>query len=421
VGAAVLPFQWRRLRRAFRQGRATARGGQTLQAIVSEHVAAMKLAKAHGAEAGLTAHFRAALGHVRAARLALVRQRVLARMGFRITALLGLTVVVWISVTQFGVKGPALLVLVAVFARLVPGFTDVLQNAHVLAEAVSAWAETERQFLPLNAAREAAAGAAPSGSVTFAQVDMTWPGRGEAALRGVNLTLAARRTTALVGPSGAGKTTLADLALGLLTPSGGQICVGGTELRGPARTAWRQKLAYVPQADLLFNDTVRANLLWARMDASEAALWAVLRLAVLEDVVRRLPNGLDSVLGDRGIFLSGGERQRLALARALLREPEFLVLDEATSHLDGANERLIQTALDGLRHRVTLLVIAHRLETVRHADHIVVVEAGRILEQGSWETLVARPGGWLSRAAGHDASEAAAGQDRRHETVPRHA
>jgi ABC-type multidrug transport system fused ATPase/permease subunit len=178
-------------------------------------------------------------------------------------------------------------------------------------------------------------------------------------------------------------------------------------LRGPVRAAWRQAVAYVPQADVVFNDTVRANLQWARPDADEAALWAALRLAVLEDVVKRLPHGLDSVLGDRGIFLSGGERQRLALARALLRQPEFLVLDEATSHLDGANERLIQHALDGLQHRVTMLVIAHRLETVRHADHIIVVEAGRILEQGSWEALVARPGGWLRAAASQDRRQAA--------------
>jgi len=403
VGVAVLPFQWRRLRWTFRRGREAARGGRNLQAIVSEHVGAIKLAKAHGAEAGLTAHFRAALDQVRMARLAMVRQRVLSRMGFRITALLGLTAVVWISVTQFGTKGPALLVLVAVFARLVPGFSDILLNAHVLAEAVSAWADTERQFLQLDAAREAAAdGPPPSGAVTFEAVEMTWPGRGEAVLRGISLTLAARRTTALVGPSGAGKTTLADLALGLLTPTGGRICVGGTALRGPARAAWRQAVAYVPQGDLLFNDTIRANLLWARPDAEEADLWAALRLAALEDVVNRLPKRLDSTLGDRGIFLSGGERQRLALARALLRQPAFLVLDEATSHLDGKNERLIQEALDGLQHRVTMLVIAHRLETVRRADHIIVVEAGRILEQGSWDTLVARPGGWLHAAASQD-------------------
>ncbi len=412
VGLVLLPLQVSRLRRAFRQGRHAARGGRQFQALVSEHVSAMKLAKAHGAEAGLTAHFMRGLHNVLMLRLGMLRQRVLARMGFRIFALLGLTVVIWISVTQLGTKGPALLVLVAVFARLVPAVGDILQNAHLLIEALAVWADTERLYVRLDEAAEppAAAGTAPSGSIVFEQVDMTWHGRDTPVLHGVNLTLEHRRTTAFVGPSGAGKTTLADLALGLLTPSAGQVWVGSTPLRGEARVAWRQGVAYVPQADILFNDTIRANLLWAQPQADEAALWSVLRLAALDHAVRALPLGLDAMLGDRGVFLSGGERQRLSLARALLREPEFIVLDEATSHLDGANERLIQQALERLHHRATMLIIAHRLETVRHADHIVVVEAGRIIEQGGWDTLIKRPGGWLAQAA--------ARQVRPHEATP---
>lgn len=400
VGLVLLPLQIRRLRRAFRQGRQAARGGRNFQTIVSEHVSAMKLAKAHGAEAGLTAHFMRGLHNVLLLRQTMLRQRVLARMGFRITALLGLTVVVWISVTQFGTKGPALLVLVAVFARLVPAVGDILQCAHLLIESLAIWADTERLYVRLEAAAEPpAAVTAPCGSIVFEQVEMTWNGRDKPVLQGVNLTLEHRRTTAFVGPSGAGKTTLADLALGLITPSKGRIWVGGDALWGAARVAWRQGVAYVPQADILFNDTIRANLLWAQPQADEAALWSVLRLAALDNAVQALPLGLDSMLGDRGVFLSGGERQRLSLARALLREPAFIVLDEATSHLDGENERLIQQALERLHHRATMLIIAHRLETIRHADHIVVVEAGRIIEQGGWDELMSRPGGWLSQAA----------------------
>jgi len=127
----------------------------------------------------------------------------------------------------------------------------------------------------------------------------------------------------------------------------------------------------------------------------------------LDEVVRRLPQGLDTVLGDRGSQLSGGERQRLALARAILRNPSFLVLDEATSHLDDASERLIQEAMNRIQHSVTLLVIAHRLQTIRNADQIIVIEGGRISEQGTWDDLAGRPGGWLARTLASQAIEPA--------------
>ena len=155
----------------------------------------------------------------------------------------------------------------------------------------------------------------------------------------------------------------------------------------------------MPQSDVLFHDTLRANLLWAAPGADEDALQRALRLAALDETVSRLPHGLDTMLGDRGSHLSGGERQRVALARALLRRPSFLVLDEATSHLDSASERLVQEALNNLQHSMTMLVIAHRLETIRRADHIIVVEAGRITGQGTWDELVGQPESWLARTA----------------------
>ena len=400
VGLVLMPFQVVRLRRAFRKGREVTRGGHSIQAIVTDHVSAVKLAKAHGAESGLTAHFVRALAKIRARRLALLRQRVLARSGFRVSALLGLALVIWISVTQLGADGPALLVLVAVFARLVPALSEVLQQAHMAAEALAAWAEAEQLFTRLDAVAEpkvVAGVVCPTGPISFEGVSLLWPGRQEPAVRSIEIRLEHLRTTALVGPSGAGKSTVADLALGLLVPTAGRILVGGVELEGAARAAWHQGAAYVPQSDVLFHDTLRANLVWAAPGIDEAALHQALQMAALDETVKRLPQGLDTVLGDRGSHLSGGERQRVALARALLRQPTFLVLDEATSHLDNVNERLIQDALNKLQHSMTMLVIAHRLETIRRADHIIVVEAGRITGQGSWEALVAQPESWLAR------------------------
>ncbi len=202
----------------------------------------------------------------------------------------------------------------------------------------------------------------------------------------VNLAIPAPRTTALFGPSGAGKSTIADLLMGLLQPDSGEIEVDGRPLSTADLPAWRRRIGYVPQDVFLFHDTVRANLLWARPEAEEAEIWQALGRASA-DFVRQLSQGLETEIGERGVRLSGGERQRLALARALLIRPKLLILDEATSNLDVDNERRIQEALAELRGQMTIVIIAHRPSSIRHADQIVVVEDGRIVECGSWEEL----------------------------------
>ena len=193
-----------------------------------------------------------------------------------------------------------------------------------------------------------------------------------------------------MGSSGAGKSTIADLLMGLITPEMGRITVDGVPLEHSQ--SWRESIGYVAQDTFLFHDTVRANLLWARPDATESELSEVLTMAAAEEFVSRLPQQLDTVIGDRGATLSQGERQRLALARALLRRPKLLVFDEATNSLDSENETRILSAIEHLREGiagagVTTVLIAHRLSTIRWADLIYVIEAGRVVESGDWTTL----------------------------------
>ncbi len=181
---------------------------------------------------------------------------------------------------------------------------------------------------------------------------------------------------ALTGASGAGKSTTADLVLGLLEPDSGAVLVDGRPLTHAGLRAWRARVAYVPQEPILIPGTLRKNLLWSVGDASDAACWAALDRAAAA-FARALPDGLDTLLGDRGVRLSGGERQRVAIARALLREPDLLVLDEATSSLDDATEAAVLELLASLGPAVTVLVIAHRRSTIEAADHVVELAAGR--------------------------------------------
>ncbi len=293
----------------------------------------------------------------------------------------------------------ALLVFVLVAARLLRRATALLQHAQMLAGMLPSCARIAGLLASCEAAAEpppAPLAGAPADlrrEVRLEGVSFSYREGGPPAVEGVDLAIPAGTTAALVGPSGAGKSTLADLVAGLLGPTAGRVLVDGEPLADGRLTAWRERLGYVPQEPFLFHDTVRANLLWAAPGATEEGLWDALRSADAEGLVRRLPGGLDAVVGDRGATLSGGERQRIALARALVRRPALLVLDEATSHLDGGSEERIRRAVDGLRGRLTVLAVAHRLATVRGADRIHVVEGGRIVESGAWDDLLARPGG----------------------------
>lgn len=212
-------------------------------------------------------------------------------------------------------------------------------------------------------------------------------------LEDVSFVAAPGTTTALVGPSGSGKSTIVKLALRLLDPQTGRVLIEGEDARSVTQESLRRAVALVPQDVALFNDSVGANIAFARPGADEAAIWAAAEAAELADFIRALPNGMETRVGERGLKLSGGERQRVGIARALLADPCILILDEATSALDSRTEAAIQKTLRKARAGRTTLVVAHRLSTVVDADQILVLKAGRIVERGAHHELVARVGG----------------------------
>ena len=238
-------------------------------------------------------------------------------------------------------------------------------------------------------------------------VSFAYPGRSAPALDRVSFAVRPGSTVALVGASGAGKSTVANLLLRFWDPQQGAITLGGVDLRRLRLDDLRSHIALVAQDTYLFNDTLEANIRLAGRDVSDADVRRALDRAALTDFVDRLPDGLATRVGERGVQLSGGQRQRVAIARAFLKDAPILVLDEATSHLDTISEQQIRAALDELMAERTSIIIAHRLSTIQNADTILVMDAGRVVEAGSHDELLAA-GGAYARLVAHQSGVVAA-------------
>lgn len=397
AGGSLLLALRRRTRRATAAGERLSTASGDMFTASADHLAALKLTKSYGAEERSAELFSRMDANVGAANIASGRLFADLRALFQVGSVGVLSVVVFVALAVVRLPSAGVLLLLYLFARLVPRFSGVQDGWQDIVHTLPAWERVQALMERYESSPEArvldAAPVEPRTAITLEGVSYAYDhDRGRTGVFDVTLEIPARRTTAIVGPSGAGKSTIADLVMGLLVPERGRVAVDGATLSPERVRAWRERVGYVAQDTLLFHDTIRANLAWASPDASEGEMREALRLAAADELVDRLPQGLDTVVGDRGTLLSGGERQRLALARALLRAPSLLILDEAANAVDAATESRMQRAIDALRSRVTVLVITHRLSTVRGADVIHVVTGGRLLESGSWDELIARRG-----------------------------
>ena len=398
VGGGLLFAARPLVRRSQALGRRLTTASQAMHANIGQFLGGLKFAKSASAEARHAADFTGVMADLRRHRLSFTRASALATSVFELGAVGALAVLVWLAVRGSGLALPEALVMAFVFVRVMPALLRLQETAQELAYALPAYVHLLGTERALRGAAESPdcgsrdpAGPAPMAlrreiavdGVSFAYDSAA----GRPALEGIDLTVPAGSFVVVAGPSGAGKSTLADILLGLIEPRAGEVRIDGRRLGGPELRRWRRSVAYVPQDPYLFNDTIAANLRWARPGATEDELWQAMRLAAVADFVAALPEGLDTVAGDRGVRLSGGERQRILIARALLGEPALLLLDEATGQLDAATEERILAALRSLRGRTTIVAVAHRQTLMEAADRIVLLESGRIAATGAWSDL----------------------------------
>ncbi|QQV76559.1 ABC transporter ATP-binding protein [Sphingomonas aliaeris] len=353
------------------------RQNQAMMGSAATFLGGLKTAAAQNAQQSFVAEFAAIQSALKDRQLVYARRSSRSRSVFALASSVAGAAVVFGGVA-YGMSAPVLIALILIFVRMAGPAQQVqmmTQNFFFSLPSFEAVRQMEAE-LTVQDGPAPLASPPPPGPVELCDVSYLHPGGG--GVKHASLAISPGEFIGIGGPSGAGKTTLIDLLIGLLTPQSGEMRIGGTLVDAAMLRGWRDGIAYVPQDGFLFHDTVRRNLLWHDDRVDDARIAAAIRLAGAEDLIAKLPDGLDTVIGERGAMLSGGERQRIGLARALIRLPRLLILDEAANAIDAEGEAALLDRLRSLDPRPTILMISHRAESIARCDRTIIVDRGTV-------------------------------------------
>ncbi|WP_274650405.1 ABC transporter ATP-binding protein [Paenibacillus humicola] len=396
-GLALAVYASRYIRRSKSLGDETSSLAQDYMGGMTDHFNGIKDIKSNMTERQHLAWFQALCTRMEQNLVHFGTTQSASQFVYKVASAFIITCFVFVSFEVFHVQADKLILIIVIFSRLWPKFPALQANWEQIAQSIPAF----RSLADLQRDTELAKETETLQPAEGAEVRMSQgiecrgiyyrynAGHDTYALKDINLSIPVNSMTAIVGKSGAGKSTLIDILIGLILPEKGEVLADGVPLGKDGGFLLRRSVGYVSQDPFLFHASIRENLLIVAPEATEKQMWEALRFSASDDFVRQLPQGLDTVLGDRGVRLSGGERQRIVLARAILRKPSILILDEATSALDSENEAKIQGALDRLKGKTTIIVIAHRLSTIRGADQVIVLENGQVVQRGGYQQLSA--------------------------------
>lgn len=399
VGVGILLILRRKASRSRSSGEEITTTTRDLYYSIMQHLDGMKTIKSFGMENENIKVFSSQTNQVASNYLESIKSYADVKLLFDVGTVIVLSIMVLVLIEIVKLPTASLFLLIYLFVRMIPQFSTIQRAYQYFINMLPAFGnvmDLEEQCLENSEATGPVEGKVElKKEICFENVKFSYRDEDHFTLNDLDISIPAGSTIAIAGPSGAGKSTVADLVMGLIQPDEGYITVDGVPISNNSLASWRKRIGYVAQDTFLFNESIRFNLLLAHPDAKENDLIESLKLAAAHDFVFKLPEGLDTIIGDRGVRLSGGERQRLALARALLRKPSLLIMDEATSNLDSENEKKILKAIDDLHGEITILMIAHRLSTIKNADYIYLVDGGKIIESGSWDELLEKEKGWF--------------------------
>lgn len=399
-------FSRKFIKKAKRLGRNTSQLGEDYMAGITDQLNGIRDIKSNILEGSHINWLNSLTFRMSEEQIEYMRLKSSSQFVYKVTSALLVTVFIFVSLEAFHAQEEQLLLIILIFSRLWPRFATIQSNFEQIASTIPACQSIIQLIEDCKRDQEFKKGTKQillkfehnRPEIEYKDVFFRYKKDNDNyVLKGINLKIPGNQMTAIVGPSGAGKSTLIDILMGLNLPERGSVFVDNKPLKDEVILSLRESISYVPQDPFLFNASIRDNLLIVKPEASEKDIWKALEFAIADQFVKDLPQGLDTLIGDRGTKISGGERQRLVLARAILKQPSILILDEATSALDTSNENKIKESLERLKGKITIIVIAHRLSTIRSADQVIVLEKGEIIQRGKFTQLAQQEEGTFNK------------------------